>query len=227
MNDWSAKTTIGKKVLSGEIKDIDEILDRGLKIREEGVVDFFFPDIEIQLLSIGQARGKFGGGKQRPFRVTQRKTEDGNKPTFSVMAAAGNRDGYIGIGSGEGAETMPARQKATRNAKKSIIKIKRGCGSWQCGCGTPHSIPFKVIGKCGSVRIVFMPAPKGVGLATHDECKKLLELAGVKDVWSKTFGNTGNRMNLIKACFDALKQMQKTRIMKTFSNQAGIVEGKK
>ena len=227
MTNWATKTTIGKKVLSGEIKSVDEILDRGLKIPEHQITDFFFPDIEVQLLSVGQARGKFGGGRQRPFRVTQRKTEDGNKPTFSVMAAAGNRDGYLGIGSGEGSETMPARERATKNAKKNLIKIKRGCGSWQCGCGTPHSIPFKISGKCGSARIEFMPAPKGVGLATHNECKKLLELAGIKDVWSRTFGNTGNRMNLIKACFDALKQLQKTRIMKSFEKESGIVEGRK
>ena len=52
-----------------------------------------------------------------------------------------------------------------------------------------------------------MPAPKGVGLVADNETKKLLKLAGIKDIWVRTFGNTSNRINLISAVFDALKNL--------------------
>jgi len=60
---------------------------------------------------------------------------------------------------------------------------------------------------CGSVRVKLMPAPKGVGIVANNETKKLLRMAGIKDVWIKTFGNTSNRINLIYAVFDALKKL--------------------
>ncbi|MBI5872478.1 30S ribosomal protein S5, partial [archaeon] len=77
----------------------------------------------------------------------------------------------------------------------------------ECGCDTPHSVQFKTSGKCGSVRVKLMPAPKGVGLVADDETKKILRLAGIKDVYVKTFGNTGSRTNLIMAIYDALKNL--------------------
>jgi len=89
----------------------------------------------------------------------------------------------------------------------NLIKVKRGCGSWECGCGGNHSIPFKVEGKSGSVRVILIPGPKGLGLVASDEAKKILRLAGIKDVWVKSFGNTSMRMNLIKAIFNAFKNL--------------------
>ncbi len=227
MSEWIPKTEDGKKVLAGEIESIDYFIDRGRRIMEPEIVDKLIPNLEAQLLLIGQSKGKFGGGKRKPFRVTQRKTEDGSKPKFSVMAVVGNRDGYVGIGFGTSSETMPAREKAIKNAKLNIIKIKRGCGSWQCGCKSPHSIPFKISGKCGSVRVEFLPAPRGTGLAVHSECKKIFELAGVEDVWGKSFGQTRRRINLINACFDALKSIKKTKSMDSFEKESGVVEGAK
>jgi len=89
----------------------------------------------------------------------------------------------------------------------NIIKVWRGCGSWECGCDALHSIPFKTEGKCGSVRVILMPAPKGVGLVADDESKKILRLAGIKDIWVKTFGNTSTHINLITAVYNALKNL--------------------
>ena len=89
----------------------------------------------------------------------------------------------------------------------NIIKIKRGCGSWECGCGTEHSIPFKTRGSSGSVRVELMPAPKGVGLVATEEAKKIFRLAGIKDIWMKSRGHTSNRINFIYAIFDALKKL--------------------
>ena len=57
------------------------------------------------------------------------------------------------------------------------------------------------------MRVELKPAPKGVGLVANNETKKLLRLAGIKDIWVKTFGNTSNRINLISAVFDALKRL--------------------
>jgi small subunit ribosomal protein S5 len=210
---WVPKSSVGKLVKAGEIKDINELLDKNIKIREEGIVDHLIPDLDSDLILIGQGKGKFGKGQRRAFRQTQKKTEDGSKITFRSMAVIGNKKGVVGIGEGRSGETVPAREKAVINAKKGLIKIKSGCGSWECGCGGNHSIPFEVSGKCGSVRITLIPAPKGVGLCVHPECQKVLRLAGVKDVWSRTSGSTDTMINLINALMDALKQLSKMKVI--------------
>ncbi len=222
---WNPKTSIGKKIKAGEITKIDEILDNGLKILEPEIVDVLLPNLKTELLLIGQSKGKFGGGQRRVFRQTQKKTREGNKPNFAAYAVVGDNNGYVGIGYGKSRETVPAREKALRNAKLSIIKIKRGCGSWQCSCGEPHSIPFSIQSKCGSSIVKIMPAPKGKGLCIEKECQKILDMAGIKDVWSKTKGQTKVKTNLVLACFDALKQLSSTRVQKRYYKSLGIVEG--
>jgi len=222
---WKPKTSIGKKVKSGEISKIDELLDNGIKILEPEIVDALLPNLKTELLLIGQSKGKFGGGQRRVFRQTQKKTKEGNKPKFATYAVVGNNNGYVGIGYGKSKETVPAREKAIRNAKLNIIKIKRGCGSWQCSCGKPHSIPFNVEAKCGSSIIKIMPAPKGKGLCIEKECQKILNMAGIKDVWSKTKGQTKVKTNLVAACFDALKQLSSTRVQQRYYKSLNIVEG--
>jgi small subunit ribosomal protein S5 len=222
---WKPKSMLGKKVKSGEIKDIKEILDKGLRILESEIVDILLPELKSDLLLIGQSKGKFGGGQRRVFKQTQKKTREGNKPKFATIAVVGNGNGYAGLGYGKSKETVPAREKAIRNAKLNIIKIRRGCGSWQCGCKEPHSIPFKVSGKCGSSMIELIPAPKGTGLCVESECAKILKIAGVKDVWSKTRGQTKTKINLINACLKALKQLINTKIKPDHITSLGAVEG--
>ena len=221
---WKPKTQLGERVKNDEIKDINDILDSGKSIMEAGIVDILLPGITVDLLLIGQAKGKFGGGQRRVFKQTQKKTKEGNKPHFATMAVVGNKEGIVGIGYGKAKETVPAREKAIRNAKKNIIKIRRGCGSWQCTCKKPHSIPFAVSGKCGSVRLKLLPAPKGTGLCIERECQKLLSAAGIKDVWSKTIGQTRTKVNLIKACEQALKKLMDTRIQERHVKELGIKE---
>jgi len=225
-SSWSPKTGVGNMIKSGEITDIDQVIDIGSGIREPEIVDILIPNLETDLLLIGQSKGKFGGGQRRVFKQTQKKTQEGNKPKFATIAVVGNMDGYFGIGYGKSKETVPAREKAIRNAKLNIMKIRRGCGSWECGCKESHSIPFKVEGKCGSARIKLMPAPKGTGLKVEKECKKILSLAGINDVWSKTSGQTRTKINLISACIDALKQLTSTKIKPSHVAEFGIVEGK-
>ena len=186
---WKPKTELGRKVKSGEIKDIEDVLGKGKKILESEIVDILLPDLDSQLIEIGQSKGKFGGGKRSIWRQTQKKTREGNKPKFSTMVMSGNKNGYIGVGRGKAKETMPAREKAVRQAKLNIIGIVRGCGSWE-GVPDTNSIPYKVKGTCGSTSIELIPAPQGVGLCIEEQCAHLLSLAGITDIYSKTKGNT-------------------------------------
>jgi small subunit ribosomal protein S5 len=202
---WEPKTKLGKDVKEGRVTDIDLILDGNKKILEDEIVDALLI-LKSDLVAIGQAKGKFGGGKRRAWRQTQKKTKEGNIPSFSTFAIVGDENGHIGVGEGKAKETLPARDKAIRKAKLNIIKIKRTCSGFDCACSEPHTIPFKATGKSGSVRVTLIPAPQGTGLVVGNELKKLLKLAGIKDVYSKTFGRKRTTFNLIKACFDALKK---------------------
>ena len=201
--NWKPKTKLGKLVQDKKIIDIDEALK--YKILESEIVDSLLK-LKLDVLNIGQAKGKFGGGKRRAWRQTQKKTAEGNVPTFACMVVVGDGNGYVGLGYGRAKETLPARAKALRKAKLEIIKIKRGCGSFDCNCGEPHTVPFIVKGKCGSCRVKLMPAPQGTGLVIGDECKKVLKAAGIKDVYSVSSGQIRTTINLAKACMDALKK---------------------
>jgi small subunit ribosomal protein S5 len=205
LSSWEPKTKLGQEVKDGKIKDLDEIIDSNRKILEEQIVDFLL-NVQTDLISIGQSKGKFGGGKRRAWRQTQKKTKEGNTPAFSSMAVVGDENGHIGIGVGKSQETLPARDKALRKAKINIIKIKRGCASFDCACDEKHTVPFKVTGKSGSVTVTLIPAPQGTGLVAAKELKKMLKFAGIKDVYSKTFGSKRTTFNLIKAGFDALNK---------------------
>lgn len=222
---WQPRTALGKRVKAGEITSMDEILDKGTNFMEAEIVDALVPNLEADLLLVGQSKGKFGGGQRRVFRQTQKKTPEGNKPKFGTYAIVGNKNGYVGIGYGKAKETVPAREKSFRNAKLNIIKIRRGCGSWECNCKTPHSIPFAVEGKVGSSYIKLMPAPKGAGLVVEKECARILEMAGVKDVYSLTIGQTRTKINLINACMQALKRLMRTKLDPKYFEQLGVVEG--
>src|SRR3989344_4918271 len=223
--NWVPKTELGFKVKSGEIKDINDIAGKGLKFLEPQIVDMLLPNLESSLLSIGQSKGKFGGGKKSIWRQTQKKTKEGNKPNFGCLAVVGNKNGYVGIGFGKSKETMPAREKALRSAKLNLISIRRGCGSWACGCGKPHSIPFKTVGKCSSAQIELLPAPIGTGLCIEEECKKILDLAGIKDVYANAT-NSKNRLNLVTACLNAFKELSKTKISSKDVERLGVLRGR-
>ena len=132
---------------------------------------------------------------------------------------------YKRQGYGKSKETVPAREKAIRQAKLNVIKIRRGCGDWGCGCGEPHTLPFKVSGKSGSVEIILIPAPKGTGLKVEKECQKILKLAGVKDLWSRTEGQTRSKLNLLLACFQALQKLVEVKISQKNAERLKIIEG--
>ena len=222
---WKPRTSLGMQVKSGEVTNIDYALDRRIKIFEPEIVEALLQNLQTDLLMVGQAKGKFGGGQKRIFKQTQKKTQEGNKPKFATFAVVGNENGYVGIGYGKSKETVPAREKAIRQAKLNVIKIRRGCGDWGCGCGDAHTVPFKVTGKAGSVVITLIPAPKGTGLKVEKECQKILKMAGIKDVWSRTEGQTRSKLNLLLACFSALQQLIQVKLNEKSANNLSVVEG--
>ncbi|HLD11080.1 MAG TPA: 30S ribosomal protein S5 [Candidatus Nanoarchaeia archaeon] len=226
IQEWKPKTLLGKKVKNGEIGNIDELLDKGIKVLEPEIIDVLLPNLQVELLEVGQSKGKFGGGKASIWKQTQKKTKEGNIIKFSTYAVVGNRDGYIGIGNGFAKETVPAREKAIRNAKLNIIKIRRGCGAWACDCGQAHSIPFTVHGKSGSCEIELIPAPKGTRLCVEKKLQLIFNLAGIKDVYSKSKGITATKFNFVKAGFDALKKLSLVKVPEDYKIKAGIVEGR-
>jgi len=205
ISGWEPKTKLGREVKDGKVKNINEILENKRKIMESEIVDSLM-SVKTDLINIGQSKGKFGGGKRRIWRQTQRKTKEGNIPKFSTLAIVGDEEGHVGIATGKSKETLPAREKAIRKAKLNVIKVKRSCSGFDCACKEPHTIPLKITGKSGSVRITLIPAAQGTGLVVATELKKLLKLAGIKDVYSRTSGRKRTTFNLIKACFDALEK---------------------
>jgi small subunit ribosomal protein S5 len=193
--------------MEGRITSIDEILDSGKKILECEIVDVLAPELKNDLILIGGRSGKGGGAQRIPIKITAAMHRSGRRFTTKAMVVVGNEDGIVGLGRSSAVEGRDAMEKALKRAKMSLIKVTRGCGSWECECGGTHSIPYKTVGKSGSVQVILMPAPKGLGLVADDESKKVLTMAGIKDVWVKTKGNTQMRINLITAVFNALKNL--------------------
>ncbi len=194
--EWVPQTRLGKLVKEGQVTTMGEALASGLPIREYQIVDALIPEIRDEVLDIN---------------MVQRMTDSGRRVKFRATVIVGNGDGFIGIGEGKDVQVGVAIRKAIDTAKMNIISIKRGCGSWECGCGLGHTVPFEVKGKAGSVEVELKPAPRGLGLASGGTAKKVLEIAGIKDVWTKVYGETRTTINFAKATFDAL---MKTTTMK-------------
>lgn len=225
---WKPKTELGKKVLAGEITDIDEVFAKGIKIAEAPIVDMLLPDLEKDVIFVGGSTGKGGGIRRTPFKRTSRMHKSGRRYRMSVMAVVGNRNGYVGIGlaSSPPGKHRESIEKATTKAKLNIIPIARGCGSWECLCATHHSIPFTVEGKSGSSIVKLIPAPKGIGLAVSNEIKKIMRFAGISDIWCRSRGNTKMRINFARAVFNALKKLNVYKLKPEFEKKVGMKVGR-
>ncbi|MHC1609777.1 MAG: 30S ribosomal protein S5 [Candidatus Methanofastidiosia archaeon] len=214
-DSWVPKTELGKIVKEGKIKDIGEIFERGLQILETEIVDYLLPELSErdyqEVLSVN---------------MVQRMTDSGRRVKFACIVVVGNKNGYVGLGNGKAQEVGPAIRKAVTDAKLNLIQIKRGCGSWECNCGTAHTIPFQVSGRSSSVSVSLLPAPRGLGVAMGDIGKKMLNLAGVKDVWSRSYGQTQTTLNLATSIFNALKQTNNMVVQQRHIERIGIVSGK-
>ncbi len=209
--EWKPRTQLGKDVFEGRIASIDEIFLTGKKIKEPEIVDKLFPGLQSDIIFIGGSPGKGGGVKKTPTKRTARMHRSGRRYKISAFVVLGT-SGYLGVGKSTAIEHRVAIKKATETAKLNIIPIKLGCGSWECACGGLHSIPFEISGKAGSVKIVLKPAPKGLGLCISNEAKKALSIAGIKDIWSKDYGQSRTRMNYIMAIYNAFKKMNRMKL---------------
>lgn len=187
---WLPRTKLGKMVSEGKISSLDEIFQSGLRIRESDIVKKLLPDLRSEVVGVG---------------IVQKQTDAGELTRFAAVVAVGNGAGWFGVGKGKAMQMREAIDKATNAAILNIIPVKLGCGSWECRCGTRHSVPYRISGKAGSVTIQIMPAPRSLGLVAGPALKNLLQLAGVKDAWIRTFGSTSTMSSLANAVYDAFR----------------------
>jgi len=190
IDEWIPRTSLGRLVKEGTISSIYQVYNSNLPIMEPETVDILVPNLKHEIINIS---------------IVQKQTDAGELSRFKVAVIVGNEDGLIGYGTAKGKQLRFAINKAIENAKVNLIPVNRGCGSWECGCGKPHSVPFKVTGKSGSVEMTLIPAPKGIGVVAGETAKTVLRLAGIKDVWTRTRGYTRATLNFAKATYEALR----------------------
>lgn len=208
---WIPKTSLGKRVQKGEAGSLEEILRKGEVILEPEIVDTLIPDLKQEIIYIGGSPGKGGGIRRTATKRTVRMHKSGRRFKLTAVVAVGDGKSVVGIGKASSKEHRVALEKATLQAKLNLTRVRKGCGSWECSCGGSHSIPFKTQAKSGSVRAILFPGPKGLGLVTNPTGRQVLGLAGLEDMWVKTFGNTGARTNLVYAIMSALKSLNSTK----------------
>ncbi|AAG19956.1 MULTISPECIES: 30S ribosomal protein S5 [Halobacterium] len=206
---WQPKTRLGGLVQDGEVEDMSEALDTGLPLKEPEIVDQLLPGLDDEVLDIN---------------MVQRMTDSGRRVKFRCVVAIGNRDGYVGYAEGRDDQVGGAIQKAIEVAKLNIIDVSRGCGSWECGCGRPHTVALKSTGKAGSVDVELMPAPRGLGLAGGETVQHVLELAGIDDVWTRSSGKTRTTVNFAKATFNALRETSEARVPQHAREEREVIE---
>ena len=177
LNELSQDAKVAElaRMISGEIVSMEKAISTGLPIREVEIVDALIPNLEDDVLSVN---------------MVQRMTDSGRRVRFNVLAAVGNKDGYIGIGMAKGKEVPATIQKAISVAKLNIIPVLRGNGSWESGIGPGTSIPIEVTGRSSSTRLTLIPAPSGKGLVVGPVGRRVLSLAGITDIWSRSKGQT-------------------------------------
>ena len=188
---WVPKTILGKKVDSGEITTMEEIYEKGYRIQEAGIIKKLLPDLKTEIIDVG---------------LIQKMTPNGQSTRFKALVAAGNENGWLGIGLGKSKQMRIAIEKANNAAFLNVSPVKLGCGSWECRCEQKHSVPFKVKGKGGSVTIEILPGPRGLGLVAGGKIRNLLRLAGLKDAWTSTYGSTATMNSTSKALLQCLRQ---------------------
>ncbi|MDH5461758.1 MAG: 30S ribosomal protein S5 [Candidatus Bathyarchaeota archaeon] len=191
MEEWKPRTRLGKMIFEGDITSMEEVFMEGLKIREPEIVDVLLPDLQEEVIDIN---------------LVQKQTDAGEKSRFKAIVAVGNRDGYVGLGGAKAKQVRTAIEKAAVDARLNITVVRQGCGSWECGCGKPHSLPFQVRAKCGGVEIVLIPGPRGLGLVASEAARIILRLAGVKDCWTRSYGSTRTVPSFAYAVFEALQK---------------------
>jgi len=194
---WVPKTELGRRVASDEFTTMSAALESGLPLREPQIVDKLLPGLHDEVLDVN---------------MVQRMTDSGRRFKFAVTVVVGNGDGFVGLGRAKGREVGPTIRRAIDRAKLGVVEVVRGCGSWECGCGRAHTLPFQVKGRVGSVVVTFKPAPRGVGLAVGDVAKPILRFAGITDAWGFTDGHTKTTVNYAQSAFRALVALSELKV---------------
>jgi len=170
---------------------MEEILSKGLRIQEAGIVKKLLPDLKTEVIDVG---------------MIQKMTPNGQSTRFKALVAAGNENGWLGIGMGKSKQMRIAIEKANNAAYLNVSPVKLGCGSWECRCDQKHSVPFKVKGKGGSVTIEILPAPRGLRLVAVEKIRNLLKMAVLKDAWTTAKGSTPTMNSTSKTVLNCLRQ---------------------
>ena len=120
----------------------------------------------------------------------------GRRFSFGALVVAGDRNGNVGVGYGKSTEVPSAVDKGRKNAIRAMkpIKIVKG------------TLPHRVVGRFGASRVVMVPASPGTGVIAGTSVRAVLELAGVRDVLTKSYGSN-TPMNLVNATFNGLNEM--------------------
>lgn len=181
-------TKLGRLVKDGKIKTIEEIYLYSLPIKEFEIIDVFL--------------GRLLKDEVLKIMPVQKQTRAGQRTRFKAFVAIGDSNGHIGLGVKCSKEVATAIRGAIILAKLSIVPVRRGY--WGNKIGQPHTVPCKVSGKCGSVLVRLIPAPRGTGIVSAPVPKKLLQMAGIDDCYTTTRGSTTTLGNFAKATYAAI-----------------------
>ena len=187
---WVPCTKLGRLVKDGRIRVIEEIFLFSLPIKEYQIIDFFL--------------GEKLNDEVMKIMPVQKQTKAGQRTRMKAFVAIGDKDGHIGLGVKCAKEVATAIRAAINLAKLSIIPVRRGY--WGTKVGSPHTVACKVTGKCGSVRVRLVPAPRGTGVVAALCTKKFISMAGIDDVFTSSTGHTRTMGNFIMATFNALRK---------------------
>lgn len=186
---WTPVTKLGRLVKDGKIGSLEEIFLFSLPVKEAEIIDFFLKDkLQDEVMKI---------------MPVQKQSSAGQRTRFKAFVALGDNNGHIGLGVKCASEVATAIRGAITAAKLNVAPVRRGY--WGRKGGLPHTVPCKVTGKCGSVRVRLIPAPRGTGLVSSPAGKKLMHMAGITDCYTSTRGHSRTMGNFIKAMFNALK----------------------
>ncbi|KAK3118038.1 small subunit ribosomal protein S2e [Paratrimastix pyriformis] len=189
--EWVPVTKLGRLVKDNKIADLHDIYYHALPIKEYQIVDKFLSGETLK-------------DEVMKIMPVQKQTAAGQRTKFKAYVVIGDRAGHVGLGTKVAKEVATAIRGAIIDAKLNIIPVRRGY--WGNRLGAPHTVPMKVTGKSGSIICRLIPAPRGTGLIAAPTPKKLLQLAGVEDVFANTRGSTKTQGNFVTACYLALAQ---------------------
>ena len=188
--EWIPITKLGRLVKDGKIKYLEDIYLFSLPIKEFEIIDFF----------LGQALKE----EVLTIQPVQKQTRAGQRTRFKAVLAIGDNNGHVGLGVKCSKEVASAIQGAIVLAKLAIVPVRRGF--WGNKIGKPHTVPCKVTGKCGSISVRLIPAPRGTGIVSAPVPKKLLQMAGIEDCYTSATGSTSTLGNFAKATFAAIER---------------------